>query len=78
VVRQLISEIGQLDQAIADGAVSWHRYVPIERVAAYESLGWTIAPGPALHAPHGLYSIIMDWAGVGPPVEPADETGGAL
>jgi hypothetical protein len=46
VVRQLISEIGQLDQAIADGAVSWHRYVPIERV--------------------------------GPPVEPADETGGAL
>ena len=25
---------------------------------------------PPLHAPHGLYSVIMEWVGDGKPIEP--------
>ena len=51
--------------------ITWHRYVPMALVRAYEALGWTVAPGCLLPAHHGIYSVLMDWAGAGEPREPA-------
>jgi hypothetical protein len=50
--------------------ITWHRYVPVALVQAYEALGWTVAPGGPLPAHHAIYSVLMDWAGAGEPREP--------
>lgn len=54
--------------------ITYHRYVPIHRVRAYGELGWIPdRSDQPLHAPHGLYSIIMTFDGEGEPVEPEPE-----
>lgn len=65
--------------------ISYHRYVNVSIVPDYERAGWVVSPDmskSALHAPHGAYgAIIMDWAGIGEPVEPPkqlDPIGGDL
>ena len=46
------------------------RYVRIADVPAYCQLGWEPDGSGPLHAPHGLYSVMMTWMGKGEPVEP--------
>ncbi len=52
--------------------ITWHRYVRLHLIPAYEALGWIVASGSSLPVPHGCYSVIMDWAGEGEPVELGD------
>lgn len=44
------------------------RYVLHSRRMAYEAAGWIFSADLGL--PHGFYSVLMEWAGAGDPVEP--------
>lgn len=51
--------------------IKWFRYVRFVDIPTYLALGWEWNPDePPLHAPHGLYSVIMEWVGDGEPREP--------
>lgn len=50
--------------------VIWCRYVRLADVEAYSALGWAPVGSDPLHAPHGCYSILMEFVGAGDPVEP--------
>lgn len=45
------------------------RFVPHDRVQAYQSLGW-IDRGPS-PGHHGAHSRVMRWEGEGEPIEPS-------
>jgi hypothetical protein len=47
------------------GDVIWLRYVRHSDVADYEARGWAFWADLGRH--HGVYSIMMEWAGEGPP-----------
>ena len=49
--------------------IRWFRYVPFRYVEAYKAVGWTY-DGSIMHAPHGFYSVLMEWRGVGDPLNP--------
>jgi hypothetical protein len=44
------------------------RFVPHEKVASYEALGWIARD--ATPGSHGVYSRVMKWEGEGEPPEP--------
>ena len=50
---------------MSDRNVSWFRYVRHAEVAGYEARGWVFAADLGL--PHGVYSVLMEWRGEGPP-----------
>jgi hypothetical protein len=55
--------------------ISWHRYVRIEAIPAFLALGWEWdQDATPLHAPHGFYSVLMEWKGSGEPREPIKDT----
>ena len=47
------------------GDVTFFRYVRHSEVADYESRGWVWAADLGL--PHGVFSVLMQWAGEGEP-----------
>ena len=52
----------------------WFRHVPFADIAAFEGVGWLWDRAAALlHAPHGCYSVLMEWGGPGEPTEPPRE-----
>jgi hypothetical protein len=55
-------------------AVRWFRYVPYRLIPDYMALGWDWDDqAPPLHAPHGVYSVVMEYKRDGEPVEPKRE-----
>lgn len=50
--------------------IIYGRTVSIDRVDEYLALGWVPDGQGPLHAPHGAYSVWLDWPGPGEPVEP--------
>lgn len=59
-------------QAGEQGAgTSYFRYVPYERVPAYDAIGWRALDGLAGTA-HGEFSVLCEWRGEGEPVEPRE------
>lgn len=52
--------------------ISWAKYVPIERRADYEKLGWVIDSEALSLTPHGQWSLIGIWPGEGYPPLPKD------
>ena len=49
--------------------IQYLRYVPHERIAAYEALGWIVEP-EVKHCHHSAHAVLMLWTGSGPPIEP--------
>ena len=49
------------------GRVSYSRYVRIADVDRYSRQGWLPEGRTAMHAPHGLYSVLMTYGGPGEP-----------
>ena len=53
----------------APARIRWFRYVPFRHVEAFTACGWKY-DGKIMHAPHGCYSVLMEWRGVGDPPNP--------
>ena len=53
-----------------DERISYHRYVPIDRIDDFLRVGWVSDGLGPLPTPHGVYAIMMDWPTSGKPVEP--------
>lgn len=45
--------------------MKWFRYVRHDDRAAFEAKGWKFSA--YLHAPHGRWSVLMEWGGEGEP-----------
>lgn len=56
---------------MADEATFWTRYVPHGERDAYLAAGWT-CKGPVV-GHHGIYSVLMSWAGEGEPPVPQSQ-----
>lgn len=54
-------------------SISHCRYVPVARVDEYCALGWRPDGSGPLHAPHGMFSVFLEWGGDGEPVDPAPQ-----
>lgn len=50
------------------------RFVPNEQVSDWSALGWADYPEALKDTHHGVYSTLMEWVGVGEPVEPLPAT----
>jgi hypothetical protein len=52
------------------GHISWSRFVRLHLIDAYLAQGWLPDGKGPLHAPHGEYSVWLNWPGPGEPPSP--------